>query len=113
MNDDLHHQHCEPCSADTPPLDAGAVADKLAALSSRWESGQDSRIVGHFKFKNYYRTQAFVNAVAYIAHREGHHPDITFGYNYCRIELMTHAINGLSENDFICAAKIDRLVDGP
>ena len=55
--------------------------------------------------------EAFVNAVAYIAHRESHHPEITFGYNNCRIELITHAISGLSENDFISAAKIDALLD--
>ena len=60
---------------------------------------------GQVKFKNYYHTQAFVNAVAYIAHCEDHHPDITFGYNQCTIELTTHAINGLSDNDFISAAK--------
>lgn len=109
---DLKERHCEPCDANTPPLDAGTVAERLGALSDRWHAGDDSRIVGDFKFKNYYRTQAFVNAVAYIAHREGHHPDITFGYNYCHIELITHAIDGLSENDFIVAAKIDALVDG-
>ena len=88
-----------------------AVTERMQQLSEHWQSADDDKIVGTFKFKNYYETQAFVNAVAYIAHREDHHPDITFGYNSCRIELTTHAIGGLSDNDFISAAKIDRLVD--
>lgn len=87
------------------------VSDHLEQLSDHWTNADDEKIVGEFKFKNYYQTQAFVNAVAYIAHGEDHHPDITFGYNTCRIELTTHAIGGLSENDFISAAKIDRLLD--
>lgn len=65
-----------------------------------------------FAFKNYYETMAFVNAVAWIAHREDHHPDIAAGYKSCMVRYVTHAIGGLSENDFICAAKIDALVDG-
>jgi 4a-hydroxytetrahydrobiopterin dehydratase len=58
-----------------------------------------------------YQTMAFVNASAWISHREDHHPDIEVGYNKCRVSYMTHAIDGLSENDFICAAKIDSLLD--
>ena len=63
-----------------------------------------------FTFKNYYETVSFVNAVAWIAHREDHHPDIEFGYKACRIRYATHSIKGISENDFICAAKVDRLL---
>ncbi|MEO6564242.1 MAG: 4a-hydroxytetrahydrobiopterin dehydratase, partial [Nitrosospira sp.] len=63
-----------------------------------------------YNFNNYYQTMAFVNAVAWVSHREDHHPDITVGYNKCRVEYTTHAVNGLSENDFICAAKIDTLL---
>ena len=61
------------------------------------------------KFKDYYETMAFVNATAWISHQEGHHPDLEVGYSQCRVRYTTHAIGGLSENDFICAAKIDRL----
>ncbi len=64
-----------------------------------------------YTFKNYYQAVAFVNATAWISHREDHHPDITLGYNQCRVEYTTHAIGGLSQNDFICAAKIDALFD--
>jgi len=62
-----------------------------------------------FEFKNYYKTIAFVNAVAWMAHQENHHPDLSVSYNRCRVQYSTHAIGGLSENDFICAAKVDAL----
>ena len=62
-----------------------------------------------FSFKNYYQTIAFVNAVAWMTHREDHHPDLAVSYNTCRVSYSTHAIGGLSENDFICAAKVDAL----
>ena len=62
-----------------------------------------------FHFKNYYETLAFVNALAYIAHREDHHPDLHVGYNRCIVRYNTHSVNGISENDFICAAKVDAL----
>ncbi|KEZ76256.1 4a-hydroxytetrahydrobiopterin dehydratase [Salinisphaera hydrothermalis] len=107
----LADQKCAPCEGGTQPMAGRAVTERMQQLSEHWQSADDEKIVGTFKFKNYYETQAFVNAVAYIAHREDHHPDITFGYNSCRIELTTHAIGGLSDNDFISAAKIDRLVD--
>lgn len=107
----LADQKCAPCEGGTQPMTGREVTDRMKQLSDHWENSNDEKIVGAFKFKNYYRTQAFVNAVAYIAHCEDHHPDITFGYNQCRIELTTHAIGGLSDNDFISAAKIDRLLE--
>ena len=64
-----------------------------------------------FKFKNYYETMAFVNAAAWISHREDHHPDIAVGYSKATVAYMTHAIKGIRENDFICAAKLDALFD--
>jgi 4a-hydroxytetrahydrobiopterin dehydratase len=108
---DLADQHCAPCEGDTNPLTGDAARQRAAQLSERWQVVDEQKIVAEFKFKNYCRTQAFVNAVAYIAHREGHHPDISFGYNQCTIALTTHAIGGLSDNDFISAAKVDRLLD--
>ena len=68
-------------------------------------------IVKTYTFADYYETMAFVNALAWISHREDHHPDLAVGYNKCRVEYSTHAIGGLSENDFICAAKSDALFD--
>ncbi len=73
-----------------------------------WELN-DNRISKTFSFKNYYQTIAFVNAVAWMTHREDHHPDMTVGYSKCRVEYTTHAVGGLSDNDFICAAKVDAL----
>ena len=75
-----------------------------------WEY-QDGMIRKTYEFKNYYQTMAFVNATAWISHREDHHPDIAAGYNNCTVSYVTHAIKGISENDFICAAKIDVLFD--
>ena len=70
---------------------------------------EDGKLVKVYPFGNYYQTMAFVNALAWVSHREDHHPDLTLGYNRCRVEYSTHAIGGLSENDFICAAKCDAL----
>jgi len=106
---DLAGQHCAPCAGDSKPLDSATVSKRLAQLSEHWTQDNSDGIEGHFDFRNYYQTQAFVNAVAWIAHREDHHPDITFGYKTCRVRLTTHAIGGLSINDFIVAAKIDQL----
>jgi len=107
---DLAQQHCAPCEGGTAPLDSAAANQRLEQLSAHWTLASETLIAGTFEFKNYYQTQAFVNAVAWIAHGENHHPDITFGYKNCRIELTTHAIGGLSDNDFIVAAKIDQLL---
>jgi len=79
----------------------------LAKLSG-WTL-QDSEIVKTYQFKNYWETMAFVNAAAWISHREDHHPDLLVGYKQCRVSYSTHAIGGLSHNDFICAAKLDSL----
>jgi 4a-hydroxytetrahydrobiopterin dehydratase len=74
--------------------------------------GQNASIHRTFSFKNYYQTVAFVNAAAWIAHQQDHHPDISFGYRDCEIRYATHSVGGLSENDFICAAHINQLFNG-
>ena len=103
----LAAKQCKPCEGNVPPLSSAEVSSLLKQLDE-WELFD--RLIGKvFKFKNYYEVMAFVNTVAWISHREGHHPDITLGYNKCRVEYTTHAIGGLSESDFICAAKIDIL----
>lgn len=111
MNDNgksLGERHCAPCEGGTPPLAEAEVARLLAALEG-WEH-REGRIGKTFRFKNYFRTMAFVNATAWISHRENHHPDLEVSYNTCRVTYRTHAIGGLSENDFICAARIDALM---
>jgi 4a-hydroxytetrahydrobiopterin dehydratase len=90
-----------------PPLPQDEI-DKLLKQLNGWVQ-QDMAIGKLFEFKNYYQTMAFVNAVAWLSHQEDHHPDLSVGYNRCLVNYSTHVVNGLSENDFICAAKVDRL----
>jgi 4a-hydroxytetrahydrobiopterin dehydratase len=104
---DLANKQCKPCEGGVPPLSPDEVSKLMQQLEG-WTLA-NNKISKTFEFKNYYQTMAFVNAVAWISHREDHHPDMAVGYNKCHVEYMTHAINGLSENDFICAAKIDWL----
>ena len=101
-------RHCKPLAAGTPALDADAIKQLRSALSD-WNivNGELTRT---FSFKNYYETMAFVNAVACVSHREDHHPDLAVGYNKCTVRYSTHSVGGLSENDFICAAKVDALM---
>ncbi len=104
---DLTDKHCKPCEGGTQPLSEKEARELLKQLDG-WELN-DNRISKTFAFKNYYQTIAFVNAVAWMTHREDHHPDMAVGYNKCRMEYSTHAIGGLSDNDFICAAKVEAL----
>jgi len=106
---ELTEGHCAPCEGGVPTL-TRSEAEKLLSKIDNWQLREDgNEISRHFEFKNFYKTMAFVNAVAWIANQEGHHPDMGVGYNYCHIRYSTHAIGGLSKNDFICAAKIDAL----
>ncbi len=101
----LETKHCKPCEGGTPPLSSEKITELLKQIEG-WDLFD--RLIGKvYNFKNYYQTMAFVNAVAWMSHREDHHPDMIVSYNKCRVEYSTHAIGGLSENDFICAAKID------
>ena len=108
MND-LAQGRCKPCEGGVDPLKPGEVENLLRQLNG-WTLDH-GRIAKTYSFKNYYQTMAFANAAAWISHREDHHPDMTVGYNTCRVTYITHAVNGLSENDFICAAKLDKLFE--
>jgi 4a-hydroxytetrahydrobiopterin dehydratase len=106
----LSDRSCKPCEGGVAPLTAAAAQELMRALAPQWQLTADTRSIRReFKFKDFYRTMSFVNALAHIANIEDHHPDLELGYNYCRVRFTTHAIAGLSENDFICAAKIDRI----
>jgi 4a-hydroxytetrahydrobiopterin dehydratase len=106
----LSEKKCSLCEGGTSPLSLGE-AQKLLNQIPGWEIDKTGKKISKkYSFKGFYPTMSFINAVAYIAQQEGHHPDISFGYNYCHISFMTHAIDGLSENDFICAAKINELM---
>lgn len=105
---DLATKHCKPCEGGVPPL-APAETEQLLKTLDGW-SLAGNELVKTYRFKNYHETMAFVNATAWISHRENHHPDLEVGFRECRVRYSTHAIGGLSENDFICAAKVDALV---
>ena len=105
---DLTNKNCKPCEGGVPPLSESEIQNLLQNVTG-WEYANNC-ISKTYQFKNYYETMAFVNASAWVSHREDHHPDLDVGYNKCRVLYTTHAINGLSENDFICAAKIDALL---
>lgn len=98
----LAARHCKPSVTKLDPKDAAKFSGEVAG----WQVEADT-LVKVFPFKNYYETMAFVNMVAWIAHREDHHPDMAVGYNKCRVAFSTHSVGGLSENDFICAARIE------
>ncbi len=107
---DLSTRSCRPLKGPSHAL-RGEDARALLAQLDGWEmsAGEDA-ISRTFRFEDYHRTMAFVNAVAWIAHREDHHPDLEVGYNRCTVRYSTHDVGGLSENDFISAAKVDRLL---
>mgnify|MGYP006270079943 FL=1 len=107
---ELAEKRCVPCEGGVPALDQANAAAQLRALNAAWALSADGKsLIRSFSFRDFFRTMSFVNALAHIANTEDHHPDLEIGYNYCRVRYTTHAINGLSQNDFICAAKIDRL----
>jgi 4a-hydroxytetrahydrobiopterin dehydratase len=107
---ELAERRCVPCEGGVAPLTRIAAEEVLQRLDEDWQLSTDAtHIQRDFRFRDFFRTMSFVNAVAHIANIEDHHPDLEVGYNHCRVRYMTHAIQGLSENDFICAAKIDAL----
>lgn len=111
MNTPLEQQHCEACEGGVDPMSAEAINNLISQIP-KWEVDlHNKKITRKFKFKNFFRTMSFVNAMAHVANQEGHHPDFEVGYNYCNVTFTTHAIDGLSPNDFICARKVDCLLD--
>ena len=107
---DLTQKHCKPCEGGTAPLSRSEAQALMRQLHADWKLADDGKSIRReWKFKNFYHTMSFVNAAAHIANTEDHHPDLEVGYGYCRMQFNTHAIGGLSENDFICGAKVDAL----
>ena len=104
----LQQKRCLPCEGGVLPLSEAEIEGFMTQLNDWSRSGPE--ITKTFHFKNYYKTMAFVNAVAWMAHQQGHHPDLEVSYDKCQVRYSTHAIGGLSENDFICAAKVDALL---
>lgn len=110
MTDELADKRCRPCEGGVEPLRPDQCRALLRALHADWRLSDDGLgISRRFEFRAYSRTLGFANAVAWIAIVEGHHPVLTVSYGSCTVSYTTHAIGGLSDNDFICAAKVDRL----
>ena len=106
---DLLKIRCVGCEGGVPAMDRDEINQLLPQING-WEVSKDSKFISRrFSFKGFYKTMAFVNAVAWIANQENHHPDMEVGYNYCHIKYTTHAADGLTQNDFICAAKVNAL----
>jgi 4a-hydroxytetrahydrobiopterin dehydratase len=111
MNE-LSSKRCKPCEGGIPGLSVDD-ATRLMSQVPGWTLDETSmRITRSFQFKNYYETIAFVNATAWVSHREDHHPDLEVSYNRCVVHYSTHAVKGLTENDFICAAKVNAIFGG-
>ncbi|KTC68268.1 pterin 4 alpha carbinolamine dehydratase [Legionella birminghamensis] len=111
MTSELRQKHCESCEGIGQALQADQTLNLLSQLHEHWQVVKEHQAIRRsFSFNNFYETMAFVNAVAWIANVENHHPDLEIGYNYCHMTFTTHALNGLTTNDFICAAKVDDLL---
>ena len=110
---DLTEKKCLPCEGGVLPFDISEI-HKYQKKVDGWDLDKDNKEVfflsKKFNFDNFLESQKFINEVAKISEDEGHHPDISFGWGYAEIKITTHAIEGLSENDFILAAKIDKII---
>ena len=108
----LSEKKCIPCEGGVIPFDISEI-NKYKKKVDGWSIIKNDKgiffLEKKFKFKNFLESQKFVNKVGKISEEEGHHPEISFGWGYAKINITTHAIEGLSENDFILAAKIDKI----
>jgi len=104
-------KHCEVCEGGIEPLAVNELKVRLAKELPKWQYDEKAkRITRKFEFKGFMRTMSFVNAVAWIANFEGHHPDLEVSYSFCVVNYQTHAVDGVTDNDFICAKRIDALL---
>ncbi len=109
---DLANKKCIPCEGNIPPFDKAEIHKffkKVDGWDVKSNKGENFFLIKEFAFKNFKESQNFVNKVGEIAEIENHHPDLSFGWGYCRVKIFTHAIKGLAESDFILAAKIDKI----
>lgn len=110
MNE-LKERRCKPCEGGVAAFTLEAARALMGQVHPDWRLVEDGKAIRReLKFRDFFRTMSFVNALAHVANQEDHHPDLEVGYGYCNARFSTHAIGGLSENDFICAAKIDELL---
>ncbi len=111
MSNALLEKRCVACEGGTEPLTTVQITQYLKQITDWTYDLTTQRITKTYRFRNYYQTIAFVNAIAWVANYENHHPDLEVAFNQCIVHYTTHAIDGLSENDFICAAKTDLLYE--
>ena len=110
--DELYKKKCVACDGNTTPFDMSEIHKYLKKVDGWYVKNSDNKnyyLEKNFKFKNFIKSQEFVNKVGSIAELEGHHPDINFGWGYAKVKIFTHAIKGLAESDFVLAAKVDQL----
>ena len=108
----LADKKCIPCEGGIPSFDTKEIHKYLKKVDGWDVKSDDSKVyylIKEFKFKNFLESQSFTNKVGEISEKEGHHPDISFGWGYAKIKIFTHAIKGLHESDFVLAAKVDRI----
>ncbi len=103
---ELSSKTCVPCRGDTPPLE-GEEIENLRRHVPNWEVIKEHHLKRNFRFKNFREALGFVDEVGALAEAQGHHPDITFGWGYAEVTVWTHKIDGLTESDFVFAAKVD------
>jgi 4a-hydroxytetrahydrobiopterin dehydratase len=108
-NSKLSEKHCVPCEGGVQPLSKSTILNYKLKINKAWKVVDGKKLQREFKFKSFVQTMGFVNQVALIAQAEDHHPDMQISYSHVVIELWTHSSQGLTENDFILAAKIDQL----
>lgn len=108
MRDKLVSRKCKPCEVGAKPLKGEQVAEQARELGGKWRIIEDHHLEKDFRFKDFKEALAFVNRVGEIAEQEGHHPEICFTWGKARLKIWTHKVDGLTENDFILAAKADR-----
>jgi len=106
---DLSERKCIPCSGGIPALSGDEISALKPKLDSKWHVVNNHHLSRSFKFNNFAAAISFVNLIGEVAENENHHPEIQFGWGYANIEIWTHKIDGLTESDFILAAKIDQI----
>lgn len=103
----LTNKNCIPCQGGVPPLDAQAISKLMMQLQNNWHINEAGHLYKQFKFYNFIGSMDFANKAGIISEEQAHHPDLTISWGACKVEIWTHKINGLTESDFILAAKIE------
>lgn len=106
-NTELSKKKCVPCKGGVPPMEPSEIKEFLSKVNSDWVVDDKGRLFRELKFNNFANAMEFANKIGKIADEEDHHPDLYIAWGKCAVEIWTHKINGLSESDFILAAKID------